>query len=43
MNRTSLQRFPPGAPVEGFDGFIVDAARLEARHGDALAASHRKH
>jgi hypothetical protein len=43
MNRSLTQYFPPGAPVKNFDCLIRVAARLEARHGDALATSRRKH
>ncbi len=40
---TATARSTPGAPVLVPRSFVAAAARLEARHGDALAKTHRRH
>jgi hypothetical protein len=43
MKRRLFLRSSPGAPVTAAPHFNAVRARLESKHGDALAASHRKH
>jgi hypothetical protein len=43
MNRRNFQRSVPGAPVKVAPRSMPVLARLESKHGDALAAPHRKH
>jgi hypothetical protein len=43
MKRRRFSRSSPGAPVAVAPDSNADRARLESKHGDAFAASHRKH